>query len=1043
MHLLYCYILFLDENGKEKRYRGLEQIEVNLSADDTFEYDKINNVLSRKKRKAPLPANFWTEANTEDEHHNIYNINVIAGRNGSGKTTAIHCMMDLLEALYSAAITPAQKKLGESLIQGSFRNRFLVVIEEKGIAHLLDCSPPGYEWSERTKLVGFSEEKTVVFQCRRWKNAIIAYDENWKRITSLLLTTKVIYFTNALSQFDYEQHKGDQGGHLRDSFIYDASTGASMGTNLTGYFPNEVYKQVRFVFNSRQTEMGRKINQRVTGLVVPRAIRMRLRGFQSINSYEQHLFALVDFVQLWVRSAEEIPNYLGMLCVDAYTGYLKKDFMTRNRTDPFLAVFQQRKESWVLLKTKNGQKNLIQDLYRRYIIENAKRVFTQHTAGVTCMTVFSRKKIVSGSGNGELRLWAISSESSVFFETEKQAAVTCISILANGDLVCGYADASLRVWQNDADDHHRNKRCIQQLIGHKGKVTCAATTHTDQLVSASDDHTLRVWDYDRARNMFTEESVKLTGHAGPVTCLQVLSDGRFVSGSEDATLRVWSPESGKCMNVLEGHQGAITCISELSDGHVVSGGADAMLRICDLSGKTPVKEMRGHTGAINCIMIMEQGQIVSASDDATLRIWNSETGASTVMRGHEDRVTCIAQLSDDLLASGSDDGTIRIWNSQNGQCQNIIDLDSKVTCLEVLPDGELACGLMDGRIYVWNRAFVERNNGYEYELKTASQKYIEFLFRKKNELFSHFVVKENDTLELSLEDLDENSSVFKDFTVFIQKYQQICRAGYTIDFDWGLSSGEENMLRIFSNLYDIYAPEDHGRGQDPHKIYNINAHKGEDQERTKCETVLLLMDEADLTLHPEWQRCLVDTLSAFIPQIYPASSIKDIQMILSTHSPLILGDIPSENITYLYGGEDRAVSNGAARISGETFGQNIHTILKENFFLNHGTVGAFAANKINGMAERLMSLQDHPLTEEQDFKMVQEELKHIHQLIEIVAPGVLRAGLEQLYRETEANLNAKTAPQKELDRLRYELQQLSKEERQRLMKTLAEEDALD
>ena len=1042
MHLLYCYILFLDENGKEKRYRGLEQIEVSMSADGIFEYDKINNVLSRKKRKAPLPANFWTEANLEDEYRNIYNINVIAGRNGSGKTTAIHCMMDLLEALYSAAITPVQKKLGESLVRGAFRNRFLVVMEEKGITHLLDCSPPGYEWSGKTKLAGFSEEKTVVFQCRCWKNAIIAYDENWKRITSLLLTTKVIYFTNALSQFDYEQHRGDQGGHWRDSFIYDASTGAAMGTNLTGYFPSEVYKQVRLVFNSRQTETGRKINQRVTGLVVPRAIRMGLRRPTHLNLREQYELTHKGISEPWIKTVEDIPKHLGVLCIGAFTGYLK-DRVLHYEADPFSGVFLQNEKLEILPDLESKQKYLIKDLYQHYINGCSLRLYTEHTEAVTCMSVFSRKRIVSGSANGQLRLWAISSEASVSFDVENETAVTCILVLANGDFVCGYSDASLRVWQYDSDDQHHNKKCLQQIYGHKGKVTCATITDRGQLVTASDDHTLRIWDYDAARRMFMEKSTVLEGHSGPVTCMQVLSDGHILSGSEDATLRVWSPEGGECVKVLKGHQGVINCIAELPDGHVVSGGADALLRIWDLSRKTPVKEMRGHTGAINCIMIMEQGQIVTASDDATLRIWNSETGVGMAMRGHEDRVTCIAQLSDDLLASGSDDGTIRIWNSQNGQCQNIIDLDSKVTCLEVLPDGKLACGLMDGRIYVWNRAFVERNNGYEYELKTASQKYIEFLFGKKNELFSHFVVKENDTLELSLEDLDENSSVFKDFTVFIQKYQQICRAGYTIDFDWGLSSGEENMLRIFSNLYDIYAPEDHSRGQDPHKIYNINAQKGEDQARTKCETVLLLMDEADLTLHPEWQRCLVDTLSAFIPQIYPASSIKDIQMILSTHSPLILGDIPSENITYLYGGEDRAVSNGAARISGETFGQNIHTILKENFFLNHGTVGAFAANKINGMAERLMSLQDHPLTEEQDFKMVQEELKHIHQLIEIVAPGVLRAGLEQLYRETEANLNAKTAPQKELDRLRYELQQLSKEERQRLMKTLAEEDALD
>ena len=219
------------------------------------------------------------------------------------------------------------------------------------------------------------------------------------------------------------------------------------------------------------------------------------------------------------------------------------------------------------------------------------------------------------------------------------------------------------------------------------------------------------------------------------------------------------------------------------------------------------------------------------------------------------------------------------------------------------------------------------------------------------------------------------------------------------------------MLRFFSNLYHIFD----GKGGDEHKIYNVN---GPSSLKTQCDTALIFLDEADLTMHPEWQRRLIAILSFFLPRIYPASCVRDMQLILSTHSPLILGDIPSENITYLFAKEqemetDQNIQNlqnqpakdecpASPPHPGETFGQNIHTILKENFFLENGTVGAFAARKINGLAQRLIALKKQaadPATK--DFSPILAELPEISQLINLVAPGVLRTQLDMLYRDVE------------------------------------------
>lgn len=53
---------------------------------------------------------------------------------------------------------------------------------------------------------------------------------------------------------------------------------------------------------------------------------------------------------------------------------------------------------------------------------------------------------------------------------------------------------------------------------------------------------------------------------------------------------------------------------------------------------------------------------------------------------------------------------------------------------------------------------------------------------------------------------------------------------------------------------------------------------------------VVLIDEIDLHLHPEWQRTVLPTISQTLPNV---------QFIVTTHSPLVVGSLQRENITVL------------------------------------------------------------------------------------------------------------------------------------------------
>lgn len=129
-----------------------------------------------------------------------------------------------------------------------------------------------------------------------------------------------------------------------------------------------------------------------------------------------------------------------------------------------------------------------------------------------------------------------------------------------------------------------------------------------------------------------------------------------------------------------------------------------------------------------------------------------------------------------------------------------------------------------------------------------------------------------------------------------------------------LSSGEQLYIKFFTN----YA----------YTLENIDSGKN----------YLFLIDEIELSFHPAWQKKILKDLI----YIYKNTKItKNIHILLTSHSPFILSDIPNSNVLFLKDGKQDL------GIKLKTFGANIHTLLSDGFFMNDGLIGDFSENKIS------------------------------------------------------------------------------------------------
>lgn len=155
------------------------------------------------------------------------------------------------------------------------------------------------------------------------------------------------------------------------------------------------------------------------------------------------------------------------------------------------------------------------------------------------------------------------------------------------------------------------------------------------------------------------------------------------------------------------------------------------------------------------------------------------------------------------------------------------------------------------------------------------------------------------------------------------------------------------------------------------------------------DNVLLLLDEVDLYMHPEWQRKFLKLLSDELAAEYPD---KQIQVVITTHSPLVLSDIPSGNIIYLEKNEERCTVAERPELK-ESFGANIFSLLKDSFYLKK-SLGEYAHFRIKKVIEDMDKLKRDPGN-----AVLKETCRSHHQLINIIGEPVIRRKLQTLYNE--------------------------------------------
>lgn len=276
------------------------------------------------------------------------------------------------------------------------------------------------------------------------------------------------------------------------------------------------------------------------------------------------------------------------------------------------------------------------------------------------------KFLASGSAEGIINLWDISSSQKISTLSGHTDAVTSLAMSPDGEVIAsGGADAAIKLW------HLSTCQERQTLIGHVSSVLSLAVSPDSQtLVSGSADRTIKLW------NLSTGQLIQtLQGHNQSVLCVTLSPDGQtLASGSADSTIKLWNLSTAQEICTLNSEETRfVFAVAFHPDGQtLVSVDGNQKIKLWNLLSRKVFRVIPTAETVVS-LAISPNGQTLAGACGSSLikviGMWDWESGKLVSffdgygsLVNHRGIVYEVTFSPDGkILASGGKDATIKLW----------------------------------------------------------------------------------------------------------------------------------------------------------------------------------------------------------------------------------------------------------------------------------------------------------------------------------------------------------------------------------------------
>ncbi|KAI9251965.1 WD40-repeat-containing domain protein [Sporodiniella umbellata] len=216
------------------------------------------------------------------------------------------------------------------------------------------------------------------------------------------------------------------------------------------------------------------------------------------------------------------------------------------------------------------------------------------------------------------------------------------------------------------------------------------------------------------------------GHELPTQVTQfTTSKSNIMSASDDKTVRLWDIPTGNSVNIFDEHEDYVRAgvVSLENPNLVISGAYDQTVKLWDMRQQESAMTMN-HGAPVESLLMYPNGAAVISSGGPTVKVWDLLSGGRCIhtLSNFQKTVTSMCfDGSASRLVTGSLDQHVKIFDVQDYKVVHSVKYPAPILSVGLSPDDtHLAAGMANGLLSIRQRQL----KASEKALKKNTQDYI-------------------------------------------------------------------------------------------------------------------------------------------------------------------------------------------------------------------------------------------------------------------------------------------------------------------------------